>query len=86
MKKKFSKRWTVTLQLVSDMKQITISEEDLKCLQEHLKPLTQLLSKLKKGADLNTAPSLKKKTETKKQGLSRMMKMIEERESKKLSK
>jgi len=68
------------------MGQIIISEEDLKCLQEHLKPLTQLLSKLKKGADLNTAPTLKKKTETKKQGLSRMMKMIEERESKKLSK
>ena len=68
------------------MGQIIISEEDLKCLQEHLKPLTQLLSKLKKGADLNTAPTIKKKTETKKQGLSRMMKMIEERESKKLSK
>lgn len=68
------------------MGQIIISEEDLKCLQEHLKPLTQLLSKLKKGADLNTAPTLKKKTETKKQGLSRMMKMIEERESKKIKK
>jgi len=68
------------------MKQITISEEDLKCLQEHLKPLSQLLSKLKKGADLATAPTLKKKPETKKQGLSRMMKMIEERESKKLAK
>lgn len=67
-------------------KSITISEEDLKCLQEHLKPLSQLLSKLKKGADLATAPTLKKKPETKKQGLSRMMKMIEERESKKLAK
>lgn len=68
------------------MKQITISEEDLKCLQDHLRPLTALFSKLKKGADLNSAPILKNKTETKKQGLSRMMKMIEERESKKLSK
>lgn len=67
-------------------KSITISEEDLKCLQEHLNPLYQLLSKLKKGADLATVPTLKKKPETKKQGLSRMMKMIEERESKKLAK
>lgn len=68
------------------MKQISISEEDLKCLQEHLKPLTQLLSRLKKGADIVSAPTLKKKPETKKQGLSRMVKMIEERESRKLRK
>lgn len=67
-------------------KTITISEEDLKCLQEHLKPLSQLLIKLKKGADTTSAPTFKKKPETKKQGLSRMMKIIEERESKKLSK
>ena len=68
------------------MKQISISEEELRCLQELLKPLTQLLNKLKKGADLATAPTFKKKPETKKQGLSRMLKMIEERESKKLVK
>jgi hypothetical protein len=67
-------------------KSITISEEELKCLQDHLKPLIQLLSKLKKGADLVAAPTLKKKPETRKQGLSRMMKMIEERESRKLAK
>lgn len=66
-------------------KTITLSVEDLKCLQEHLKPLSQLLSKLKKGAE-HSAPILKKKPETKKEGLSRMAKMIEQRESKKLSK
>lgn len=65
---------------------IHLTEEDLKCLQTHLKPLTQLLSKLKKGAALATAPSTRKKPETKQQGKARMMKMIEEREAKKLSK
>ncbi len=64
--------------------QIIISEEDLKCLQTHLKPLTQLLNKLKKGAD-NTAPVLNKKPESKKQGINRMMQKIEERQSKELN-
>ncbi len=68
------------------MNTITISAEDLKCLQEHLKPLTQLLSKLNKGAGVKTAPFIKKKPETRKQGLSRVLKMIDERESKKLQK
>lgn len=63
--------------------QITISEDDLKCLQEHLKPLNQLLNKLKKGA-VTSAPSIKK-PETKKQGINRMLQKIDMNQSKKLT-
>lgn len=66
-------------------KNITISVEELKCLQELLKPLSQLLTKLNSGADLAAAPTIKKKPETKKQGLSRMLKLIDFRESKKIA-
>ncbi len=62
---------------------IIISEEDINVLQEHLKPLNQLLNKLKKGA-VSSAPSIKK-PETKKQGINRMLQKIEEKQSKKLS-
>ena len=65
-------------------KNITISVEELKCLQELLKPLSQLLTKLNSGAEIISAPAIIKKKETKSQALDRMLKSIDQREAKKL--
>lgn len=62
---------------------IPLTDEDLKCLQEHLKPLNQLLVKLEKGA-VETAPFKFKKPESKKEGVKRMLSMIERKQIKKI--
>lgn len=62
----------------------TLTPQEIKCLRKHLKPLLQILEKLDQGAEVATAPKLKKETKT--QGVDRYLKMIDAKESKKLGK
>jgi hypothetical protein len=61
----------------------TISENDLKCLRKHLKPLILLLDKLDKGVD--NAPLIEKK-ETIAQGVNRYKNIIAQKEAAKINK
>jgi hypothetical protein len=61
---------------------VNLTEQDIKCLRKHLKPLLQILEKLDEGALV--AP--KSKPETVKQGVNRYLNLIEEREARKLRK